>query len=413
MIETKVCIIGAGPGGVATALRLAQLGIPSVLIDKAIFPRDKICGDGMTGRTVALLNRIDPTIIETFDKQPYQMDSWGVTFWADNKRDFNVPFKKNFDKINDKKPCYVSKRMDFDNHLVKYVRKQPLITFYENTSIDKHEKVADGWILSNKKGDFQVKTALVIAANGANSLFTRHAANIEVDAKHTAASVRAYYKNVTGCHKDNYIEIHFLKDYMPGYFWIFPLPNGEANVGFGLLSSEVSKKKMNLKKVINEIVETRPGIMERFQNAELIGDIVGFPLPLGSKRRILSGDNYMLVGDAACLVDPLTGEGIGNAVYSGMIAAEQAEKCFAANDFSTVFLREYDKRIWRVMGTELNLSYRMQKLGQYPAVFNFVLWMASRNVQISDLVYSMFNNIDVRKKLLSPFFWVKMLVNAK
>jgi menaquinone-9 beta-reductase len=413
MLETKVCIIGAGPGGVATALRLAQLGIPSVLVDKAKFPRDKVCGDGMTGRTVALLNRIDPSIIETFDKQPYQTDSWGVTFWADNKREFNVPFKKSFDKINDKKPCYVSKRMDFDNHLVEYVRKQPLITFLENTSIDKHEKVADGWVLSNKKGDFEVKTTLVIAANGANSPFTRHAANIAVDPKHSAASVRAYYKNVTGFHKDNFIEIHFLKNYLPGYFWIFPLPNGESNVGLGILTADVSKKKMNLKKVLLEIIETQPGIKERFQNATLVDDIIGFPLPFGSKRRILSGDNYMLVGDAASLVDPLTGEGIGNAIYSGMIAAEQAEKCFEVNDFSTEILKEYDKRIWRVMGTELNLSYRLQRLGNFPLVFNFVLWMASRNVQISDLVYSMFNNIDVRKKILSPFFWFKMLVNAK
>jgi menaquinone-9 beta-reductase len=413
MLETKVCVIGAGPGGVATALKLAQLGIPSVLVDKAKFPRDKICGDGLTGRTVTLLNRIDPTIIDTFDKQMYQLDSWGITFWMDNKREFNVPFKKNFNKEGDDKPCYVSKRMDFDNHLMEYARKQPLITVVENQSIDKHEKVADGWILGDKKSDFQVKATMVIAANGANSPFTRHVANIEVDPLHVAASVRAYYKNVTGFHKDNFIEIHFLNKLMPGYFWIFPLPNGEANVGLGLLSSEVSKKKMNLKKTIMEVIETYPGIKERFQNAELIDDIVGFPLPLGSKRRILSGDNYMLIGDAACLVDPLTGEGIGNAIYSGMIAAEQAEKCFATNDFSTATLQEYDKRVWRVMGTELNLSYRLQKLGRYPAAFNFVLWLASRNVQISDLVYSMFNNVDVRKKILSPFFWMKMLVNAK
>ena len=121
----------------------------------------------------------------------------------------------------------------------------------------------------------------------------------------------------------------------------------------------------------------------------------------------------MLVGDAACLVDPLTGEGIGNAVYSGYIAAEQAEKCLKANDYSTAFLKDYDTRVWRVMGTELNLSYKLQRLGKYPAIFNFVLWVASKNVQISDLVYAMFNDIDVRKRILSPIFWLKTLVNAK
>ena len=234
-----------------------------------------------------------------------------------------------------------------------------------------------------------------------------------MDPKHNAAAVRAYYENVGGNHADNFIELHFLKDYLPGYFWIFPLPNGGANVGFGMLSSTISERKINLKKALLDIIENRPGIKERFANAKLDGDIVGFPLPLGSKRRQLSGDNYMLIGDAACLVDPLTGEGIGNAVYSGYIAADQAEKCLKANDFSAEFMKDHDVRVWRVMGTELNLSYRLQRLGNYPGIFNFVLWMASRNVQISDLVYSMFNNIDVRKKVLNPIFWFKMLVNAK
>jgi menaquinone-9 beta-reductase len=108
MIETQICILGAGPGGAATALRLAQSGIPSVLIDKAQFPRDKICGDGMTGRTVAILNRIDPDIVNQFEKTNIQMDSWGVTFWMDDKREFKVPFRKNYNKDTDKILCFVS-----------------------------------------------------------------------------------------------------------------------------------------------------------------------------------------------------------------------------------------------------------------------------------------------------------------
>ena len=414
MIETDVCIIGAGPGGAATALRLAQLGIPSVLIDKATFPRDKVCGDGMTGRTVAILNRIDPEIVKTLEKSPIQANSWGVTFSMDNKRDFPVPFRKDYKKGEDATPCFVSKRIDFDNHLIEMVKKKPLVQLFEGVSIEKHEYTEGvGWTVSDKKEEFQVKCKILIVANGPLSPFVRHVANIKVDPKHNAGAVRAYYKNVKGCHKDNFIELHFLKDYLPGYFWIFPLPNGEANVGFGMLTETISKRKVNLEKSLMEIVQNRPGIKERFADAELDGKIVGFPLPLGSKRNKLSGDGYMLVGDAASLVDPLTGEGIGNAVYSGYIAADQAEKCLKEQNFSAAFMSDHDVRVWRVMGTELNLSYRLQRIGKYPSVFNFVLWVASRNVQISELVYSMFNNIDVRKKVLNPVFWFKMLVNAK
>lgn len=414
MIETDVCIIGAGPGGAAAALRLAQLGIPSVLIDKATFPRDKVCGDGLTGRTVAILNRIDPEIIKTLEKSPIQANSWGVTFLMDNKGEFPVPFRKDYKKGEDMPPCFVSKRIHFDNHLIEMVKKKPLIQLFEGKSIEKHEYTeGGGWTVSDKKGEFQVKTKILIVANGPLSPFMRHVANIKVDPKHNAGAVRAYYKNVKGCHKDNFIELHFLKDYLPGYFWIFPLPNGEANVGFGMLTETISDRKVNLEKSLLEIIQNRPGIKERFVDAELDGKIVGFPLPLGSKRHQLSGDGYMLVGDAASLVDPLTGEGIGNAVYSGYIAADQAEKCLKENNFSKAFMSDHDVRVWRVMGTELNLSYRLQRIGKYPSVFNFVLWVASRNVQISELVYSMFNNLDVRKKVLNPIFWFKMLVNAK
>lgn len=414
MIETDVCIIGAGPGGAAAALRLAQLGIPSVLIDKARFPRDKVCGDGMTGRTVAILNRIDPEIVKTLEKSPIQAGSWGVSFLMDNKREFPVPFRKNYKKGEDTTPCFVSKRIHFDNHLIEMVKKKPLIQLFEGVSIEKHEYTeGGGWTVSDKKGEFQVKTKILIVANGPLSPFVRHVANIKVDPKHNAGAVRAYYKNVKGCHKDNFIELHFLKDYLPGYFWIFPLPNGEANVGFGMLTETISKRKVNLEKSLLEIIQNRPGIKERFADAELDGKILGFPLPFGSKRHQLSGNGYMLVGDAASLVDPLTGEGIGNAVYSGYIAADQAEKCLKENNFSKAFMSNHDVRVWRVMGAELNLSYKLQRIGKYPSVFNFVLWVASRNVQISDLVYSMFNNIDVRKKVLNPIFWFKMLVNAK
>jgi menaquinone-9 beta-reductase len=418
MLETQICIIGAGPGGAATALRLAQLGIPSVLVDKACFPRDKICGDGLTARTKTILDRIDPTIIASLEKATYQNSTWGVSMMLDDRKTFHVPLRKNYNATTDSPPSFVSKRIDFDNHLILAVKKQPLITFIENIAIDTHEfhnnnESGTYWILSDKKKGFTLKTRLVIAANGATSHFTRHVANIEFDPKHAAAAVRAYYKNVTGCHKDNFIELHFLKGYLPGYFWIFPLPNGEANVGFGMLSETVSKRKINLKKTLLEILATRPGIKERFQNATLDGEIIGFPLPMGSKRQKLSGDSFMLVGDAACLIDPLTGEGIGNAVNSGFVAADQAEKCLKANDFSPQFMKDYDARIWRVMGPELNMSYKMQRLGKYPGIFNLVLWIASRNAQVSEIIYAMFNNNDIKKRMVNPIFWLKMIFNSK
>jgi flavin-dependent dehydrogenase len=113
-------------------------------------------------------------------------------------------------------------------------------------------------------------------------------------------------------HSENYIELHFLKDFLPGYLWIFPLPNGLCNVGAGILSSHASRNHINLRDRLMRAIRNHPDLSSRFTNAEMIGKVEGWGLPLGSKRRRLSGDNFLLTGDAASLIDPFTGEGISN-----------------------------------------------------------------------------------------------------
>jgi flavin-dependent dehydrogenase len=75
-METKVCIIGAGPGGATAALQLAQLGIECIVVDKAVFPRDKVCGDGLSGKVLTLLERIDKGIGERLQQAMFKLDSW-------------------------------------------------------------------------------------------------------------------------------------------------------------------------------------------------------------------------------------------------------------------------------------------------------------------------------------------------
>lgn len=104
------------------------------------------------------------------------------------------------------------------------------------------------------------------------------------------------------------------------------------------------------------IVNNDPNLKNRFVNAEIVGAVEGYPLPLGSKIRKLSGDHYMLLV-MPDLIDPLTGEGIRNGMYSGWIAAEQAIECIKHQKFDHSFLQSYDIRIKRVLGPELKLSY--------------------------------------------------------
>jgi geranylgeranyl reductase family protein len=407
-IETEVCIIGAGPGGCATAIQLAKLGIKSILVDKAVFPRDKICGDALSGKVMSVFNRIDPTIAEEFSKQKAQIGSWGVKFIAPNGKALRVPFKLNFDK-EQAPPGFIAKRIDFDNFLVEQTKRFPAIQLLQNTDISEHTKTANGWIIKDKSGTTEIHAALLIVCNGAHSNFAKEIGGIKMESEHYCAGIRAYYSGVTDLDPDNFIELHFIKDFLPGYFWIFPLANGLANVGVGVASDTVSNKKMNLKNEMLAIIEKHPEFKERFKNAQLVDPIKGYGLPLGSKKRRISGDNFMLVGDAASLIDPFTGEGIGNAVISGMIAAKYAGECIKAKKFDANFMEGYDELVYKRMWSELNLSRRMQKLLGYPFLFNMVVNKANRSKLLSETISSMFDNIDLRNRLKSPVFYLKLL----
>ena len=409
MIESEVCIIGAGPGGCSTAMFLAKMGIPSLLVDKATFPRDKICGDGLSGWVLSTLNKLDPEINYTFSKTPLQVPSWGARFIAPNLQTLDVPFKIH-DAVNNNLPAgFVSKRVHFDNFLIEEVKKRDSISLLENTEITDLEYADNQVLLSDKNGNKIIKTKLVIFANGAYSKFSKKLANIHMEKRHYVAGIRSYYDGITGIHENNYIELHFLKDLLPGYFWIFPLPNGQANVGLGMRSDKISKKGINLKKMLYQLINHNSILKERFANAKEIDSPKGFGLPLGSKRRKISGDNYMLIGDAASLIDPFTGEGIGNAMASGMYAAIHAEKCLKANNFSAEFMKGYDQYTYGKLGKELQLSKAMQDLLNYPWLFSLIVNKAIKNKTLRETISSMLTDMEVREQLKKPSFYFKVL----
>lgn len=184
MLETDVAIIGAGPGGAATALRLSYLGIPSVLIDKATFPRDKICGDAISGKVTTLLNRLDPGILQRFQSNPTQLDVWGIRFVAPNGKNVTVPFQASSLEDVQTAPGYVSKRMDFDNFLVQEVKRRPDIALYEGIAIQHYDRIVGGFLLSSGDRSFQVQAKFLIVADGAQSAFSRRVAGLERDPAH-------------------------------------------------------------------------------------------------------------------------------------------------------------------------------------------------------------------------------------
>ena len=416
ILNTDVLILGAGPGGAATALFLAKENIPCIVVDKAVFPRDKICGDALSGKVVEILNRYDRSFVEKLSLDPIQLNCWGVTFVAPNLEELSIPFRNKPKKTDEKReiaPGFITKRYDFDHFMVKEVKKHDGVNLMEGVEIDQFVKTPEGFTCSDKSGNYIIHAKLVIDGSGAHSQFAKKIGKLEVEKEHHCAGLRVYYKGVTGIKEGNYIELHFLKDFLPGYFWIFPLADGQCNVGVGMRSDYVGKKRINLKTELNNIIQKYPQLSERFKNAEPVDDIRGYGLPLGSKKRAISGDNYMLIGDAASLIDPFTGEGIGNAILSGYTAAQQAKEAIETKNFSGTALKKYDEAIYRRLGDELSLSYRMQKLVKYPWLFNFVVRKANRNKVLRETIMVMFEDIDIRDRLRKPSFYFKLLFSGK
>lgn len=401
--------MGAGPAGCASALFLAKAGIPSLLIDKACFPRDKICGDGLSGWSVAMLNRLDPALKEKLALSEQSLPSWGARFVAPNRRALDVPFIDR--KLPDARPPgYVATRLWFDNFLIEQCKASPLIEVVEGVALEQWERQsAEEVLLQNAAGTIRVKAKLAIFANGAQSRQARQLGGIHPEKKHYVAGIRAYYEGVEGLHPDGHIELHFLKEFLPGYFWIFPLPGGKANVGAGMRSDVVAKKKINLRKAMQQLIAEDPQLKERFKNARPLEEVKGFGLPLGSKKRAISGDNFMLAGDAASLIDPFTGEGIGNALASGELAAQWAQKALAAKKCDARFLKGYDEAVYKRLWKELRLSKTLQDLLNYPWLFSLVINKATANETLRQTISCMLTDMDVRQQLKNPRFYLKVL----
>lgn len=174
-------------------------------------------------------------------------------------------------------------------------------------------------------------------------------------------------------------------------------------------ADKMQKRKINLKKAFEQVMEQNAGIKKRFQAAEQVGGVKLFGLPLGSKKRKLSGDNFLLCGDAGQLIDPFTGEGIGNAMMSGLFAAQQVKRSISNKDFSAGFMAQDHKELYGRLWDELQLSYRMQQLVNYPSLFNLVVRKANRNKLLQETISCMFEDLDMRERLKNPLFYARLL----
>jgi len=304
-----VVIVGAGPAGTTAAITLARAGRSVLVVDKAAFPRDKCCGDGLTTLALRELDALgfDPSTV------PNWRDVHAAWLRSPSGREVCVP-------LPDGPGVYAATtpRRELDAALVDLAR---------DAGADVREGVA---IEAITNGDDHVDVELsrlgtvraryVIAADGMWSPTRKLLGLAEPGYLGEWHAFRQYARNVTGPAKDR-LYVWFEEDLLPGYMWSFPLPNGRANIGFGV-QRDGERTGRDLKALWVDLL-ARPHIVEALgAGFEMEDRHTAWPIPAGIDHAVLSTGRVLLVGDAARATDVMTGEGIGQAILTGRLAAE-------------------------------------------------------------------------------------------
>ena len=180
-------------------------------------------------------------------------------------------------------------------------------------------------------------------------------------------------------------------------------------MGIGMLVSHMKQKRVNLQQAMFDAIQNNALFKERFANAQVEGGIKSWFLPLGSKRVKVAGNGWMLIGDAASLIDPFSGEGIGNSLVSAKVASGIIAVAFQKNDFTEATLGAFQKARFDELGHSLDTSYKLQKIGQNTFLLNWIIGKAARKEKVRQAISAALINPEQQKQFYSPWFYLKLL----
>ncbi len=402
-------VVGAGPAGCSCALFLANAGREVLLLDKANFPREKVCGDAFSGKSIGIARELG--LLPGLSGLKHGIVR-GLTLISPNGKKVGVPFP-NAQGLEF--AGYVIERKELDNALFKAANEHKKITCLQNFRVDGMERTEINAVygvtgtLAGERKNFYAKA--VVGADGSASIVSRTAGMPTQPQEHTYTAVRGYWNGITELTGN--IELFFLDGVLPGYFWIFPMENGRANVGLGILSSDLKNKK-HPSITLLEMIKNHPLLAKRFENAKVEDKIGCWAIPNGSFKKQNTGDGWVLVGDAASLVDPFSGEGVGNALSSGKYAAQaidSALKMHAQDEFLPASsLTSYEENVAKYLRPEMENSYRIQKLSRHRFLLNLFIGKAADKPEVRKMLVDMLGSDEEKEKVVSPLFYLKLLL---
>ncbi len=379
--DADVIVVGAGPAGASAAYHCAAAGLDVLLLEKASFPRDKICGDGLTPRAVAELVRMGVPIRE--------QDGWirnkGLRVIGGGHRiELEWPELSVY-------PSYglARARTSFDQTLAEHARAAGA-KLLERTAVvrpvrdERTGRVAgvrarsvdhDGRRTVDAGDEVTYRAPVVVAADGVSARLATAVGRAKRDDRPMGVAVRTYFR--TPRHDDPWMESHLelwdgapgRSNLMPGYGWIFSLGDGTANVGLGSVSSTAAATKVDYKDLFARWMANAPAEWE-FTPDNQVGPVRGAALPMGFNRGPLYADGLLLAGDAAGMVSPFNGEGIAYGLQAGRVAADAIAQGLARGSAAgrERALATYQSRMKDDLGGYYTLGRQFVRLIEHPQV---------------------------------------------
>ena len=305
---TDVVVVGAGPAGCAAAIHLQRRGVSVTIVDRAFFPRDKFCGDGLT--TAALREMADLGLRHSEVRSWHEVREVTVRGPYGRTVVFPLPAERGF--------AAVATRYDLDAALVDLARLEGAKVL-EGHGVESI-RMGGRAPVTITAGGVELDAEWVVAADGMWSPTRRLLDVAQPGYLGEWHAFRQYWRGVDGL-DPNRLEIMFEADILPGYFWAFPLGGGRANIGFGIARGG--------KMATREMRTAWPDLLRRSHIATLLGSKAepeaphrAWPIPCDVRHPTAAAGRVLFVGDAVAAADPMTGEGIGQALLTGRLAAE-------------------------------------------------------------------------------------------
>jgi geranylgeranyl reductase family protein len=369
--DADVVVAGAGPGGAAAAAHLAARGYDVVLLEKDRFPRDKVCGDGLTPRVVGELLELGMV-----DEAHGRVDGWatqkGLRIHGGSTA-MELPWP-----VLDDWPSWgaTATRKVFDEAVAR--RAQSLgAVLHEGVAVtgprwrDASQSRVAGVTWRDEDGrEGEVRAPVVIAADGASGGLSKRLGVTRRTDRPMAVAARTYYRSPRASDEwiSSFLDLRDAEgDLLSGYGWVFPLDDGTINVGLGLLSTSKDFQGVSYRKLLESWAG---GIADEWGTTEShrTDKIRSGPIPMGFNRTPLHQRGVLLVGDSGGMVNPFNGEGISYAMEAARLAADVIDGAFATR--RTADLDAYDRELRQRWGGYYTLGKVFAELVGHPTVMH-------------------------------------------